>query len=141
MSTNDNTNGEVIQSTPTDPVIEKWYEHKLKEEQETPKRLEDASKALTGIISITLAIFLSVAKSSFENSPGRVVIVALTLWLLSLVAAFLVVFPFRYSFSKGSTEKYIETHQKAVCRKYSLLVVAVALYVVALGLLVAEFLA
>ena len=132
---------EIIESIPTDPVIEKWYEHKLKEEQETTKRLEDAAKALTGIISITLAIFLSVAKSSFENSPGRCVIVALTLWLLSLVAAFMVVFPFRYSFSKGSTEEYIKTHRKAVCRKYVLLVVSAVLFIAALGLLVWEFFA
>ncbi|KKK53079.1 hypothetical protein LCGC14_3098370 [marine sediment metagenome] len=37
-----------------------WYEYKWKEQQETPRRLEDAAKFLSGTISICLAPFFAV---------------------------------------------------------------------------------
>ena len=51
---------QTLQSQPTGPDTEKWHEFLIKEQQETPKRLEEAAKTLTGIISITLALFLSI---------------------------------------------------------------------------------
>jgi hypothetical protein len=131
----------IIQSKPTDPDTEKWHDFLVKEQQETPKRLEDAAKALTGIISITLALFLSVGKSSFENSPGCIIKSALVAWLVSLVVAFVVTFPFAYRFPSGSTGKFREKHKVIVRNKYVLLILSTVLYVAALVLLAWRFFA
>ncbi len=131
--------GQPIQSRPTDPALEKWHEHLQQQQKETPARLEDAAKALTGIISITLAIFLSVGKDSFANSPGLAVQAALVLWLVSLLAAFAVVFPLPYKIKSGNTADFIKKHKSIVNTKYTLLVISVVFFLVALGLLVAKF--
>ena len=125
----------IIQSKPTDPDTEKWHEFLVKEQQETPKRLEDTAKTLTGIISITLALFLSVGKSSFENSPRCIIKSALVLWLISLIVAVIVTFPFVYHFPSGSTGKFQEKHTIIVRNKFILLIISVILYLAALIML------
>jgi cation transport ATPase len=130
---------EAIPSTLTNPALEKWNEHMQQEQKETPKRLEEAAKTLTGIISIALAIFLSVGNNSFENGPGPAVQAALVLWLVSLLAAFAVVFPFPYKYKGGNTQSFKDKHKTIVNIKYTLLVVSSLFFVSALALLTVEF--
>ena len=75
------------------PETKAWRAFMLEQEQKTPERLEDVAKALSGMISVTLAIFLTIGKKEFENNPDNTIAIALIIWLVSLVLSFLVVFP------------------------------------------------
>jgi hypothetical protein len=130
---------ETIQSQPVGPEKEEWYKHMQTTIKETPKRLEEAAKALTGVISITLALFLAIAKDSFEKNPETLVQVAVVLWLVSLLAAFVVIFPKPYGVRKGSTEDYVKAHKRIIRFKYGFLVAAVILFLAALGMLCFRF--
>jgi len=119
---------------------EKWYEHIIKEEQETPKRLENAAKAISGIISITLTLLLS----AFEKESDILTFAHYTsiviLWLLSVIIAFFVIFPFPYRYSKISINSYIKMLKKVVLIKYSLLLISTLLYLTGMILLIVDVL-
>lgn len=132
------THNKPISSTPTDPELQKWYEHQQQEQKETPKRLEEAAKVLVGIISITLAIFLSDAKNIYGATVSCTVQTALALWLLSLIAAFIVVFPLPYRYTRGSIAAFQKSHQRAINLKYTLLITSALLFISTMSLLVWE---
>lgn len=133
------SNNESIQSQPAGPEKEAWHRHMQTVYKETPKRIEEAAKALTGIISITLALFLAIAKDSFEKNPETLVQLAVVLWLLSLVAAFVVVFPKPYGVNLHSAAAYAKAHKRMIFFKYGFLLAAVVLFLIALSLLCYRF--
>jgi hypothetical protein len=129
---------EVIKGKFAAPDKQKWYDFQLREIQDTPKRYEDAAKFLSSMISISLAIFLSVSgKTGFrEIGPFAWVITGLILWMVSLVLSFFVLFPFRYRFAADSIETFQRTHQKIVCVKRFLLILSLVFFFIALLILV-----
>jgi len=127
-----------ISSTPAGPEMEKWYEHQQQEQKDTPKRLEEAAKVLVGIISITLAIFLSDGKNIYVQQAACQVKTALALWLLSLITAFIVVFPLPYRYTRGSIAAFQQSHQRAITLKYTLLIISALLFIATMALLVWE---
>jgi len=133
---------ERVQGEPAPPDTKSWYEHLWKSRQETPARLEEAAKFLSGVISITLTLFLTVGKSSFEDvglrGPAGA---AAILWLLSLVLCLFVIFPFRYRYCGQSVQSIKDMHAKIVRTKYRLLRASVFQFLLALAILVYVFLA
>ena len=130
---------ELVVSKPAGPEKESWYHYRLKEEQETPKRLEDAAKFLASMISVSLSIFLSVSgKSGFPETRG--VTAALVMWILSLILSFFVLFPFRYRFSADSVKSFRGAHRKIVAVKRFLLTLSLVLFALALIALIFIFL-
>lgn len=139
MSKNGRTGGEKperLQGEAAPPDTKSWYEHIWKTQQETPARLEEAAKFLSGVISITLTLFLTVGKDSFENVrlKGRAGL-ATGLWLLSLVLCVLAIFPRRYRYSDIRVDTMKEMHRQTVRYKYAMLVGAVVLFLTALVIL------
>ena len=124
----------------TSPDTKSWYEHVWKTQQETPARLEEAAKFLSGVISITLTLFLTVGKSAFENvRPTGYARTAVALWLLSLVLCILVIFPRKYRYCDTSVESIKEAHRKIVRTKSLLLLGSLLLFLAALTILVWQF--
>jgi hypothetical protein len=132
----------VVKSKAASPDKEIWYRFSLQEQQETPKRLEDAAKFLASMISISLSIFLSVAgKDGLSNLVSSFgVILALIFWIISLLTSFFVLFPFRYKFSTDSVKSFQKTHQKIVKVKRILLTVSLVFFSLALIILGVLFL-
>lgn len=128
---------EVVKSKPVSPEKEKWYGFQLKEEQETPKRLEDAAKFLASMISISLTIFFSVSGHKGGSKIGNFFweYVALTLWIISLITSFFVLFPFRYRFSPQSIKTFIESHKKTIQVKRAFLIISLIFFSLALIIL------
>ena len=127
--------------------IERWHDYHRSVQEETPKRLEEAAKVLTGVIALTFTLLLGndalkgsgggEALTTFKKLStldGTLLAVSTGLWLLSLLLAFLVVFPRRYRYVSRSSEAIRDMHERTVRWKYGLLVAAAALYLVALGL-------
>ena len=123
--------------------IERWRAYHLSAQEEAPKRLEEAAKVLTGVIALTLTLLIdnnslkAAAKveevAAIENvSPLGAI--STGFWLLSLLMAFLVVFPRRYRYVSQSSQDIQRMHERTVGWKYGLLVASVELYLVALGL-------
>jgi hypothetical protein len=132
----------VMKAQPAGPEKESWYMFRLKEEQETPARYEEAAKFLATMISISLTIFLSVSGISGGISPGgaaKGVTVILIIWLVSLFCSFLVLFPFPYKFADASIDTFKDAHKKIVKNKRTLLKLSVGLYFIALFLLAAIY--
>ena len=121
------------------PETKAWREFMLEQEQKTPERLEDVAKALSGMVSVTLAIFLTIGRQEFENSPSVTIAIALIIWLVSLVLSFLVVFPFPYRYNKQSAKTFISAHEKIKRTKYFLLITSTVLYLTALSILSVKF--
>ena len=133
---------ELVKSKPAGPEKESWYRYRLKEEQETPKRLEDAAKFLAFMISVSLTIFLSVSGAAGKGDPGFSPgsAAGLTCWILSLLLSFFVLFPFRYRFSSVSIRTFQQAHQRVVRVKGFLLILSLIFFFVALLLMVYLFL-
>ncbi len=113
-----------------------WHEYVRKSRQEEPKRLEDAAKFLAGMISISLTIFLDLNEKAFEGMESSTVTSVIVIaWLLSLLSAFLVLFPTPYRFAKNSAEDIEKMQRKVVKNKQRLLYVSAALFMFALGML------
>ena len=120
------------------PETKAWRTFMLEQEQKTPERLEDVAKALSGMVSVTLAIFLSIGKPAFDK-PDNAIAISLIIWLASLLLAFLVVFPFPYRYSKQSAKTFINAHKKTKRTKYILLIASTLLYLTALSILSVKF--
>lgn len=127
----------VVKSKAASPDKESWYRFSLQEQQETPKRLEDAAKFLASMISVSLSIFLSVSgKDGLSNSGSSFgVILSLIFWIVSLLMSFFVLFPFRYKFSSDSVKSFQKTHQRIVKVKRILLIVSLIFFALALIIL------
>jgi hypothetical protein len=118
------------------PEEESWHAFRFQSAQETPKRLEEAAKYLSGMISIAFTIFLTRDEKVFQQAEDSgAVSWAAWLWLGSLLLTFLVIFPFPWRQASQSAADIERVHRASVRLKYSLLVAGTALFLVALGLL------
>ena len=121
------------------PETKAWRTFMLEQEQKTPERLEDVAKALSGMVSVTLAIFLTIGKPEFASNTDNTIATALIIWLVSLLLSFLVVFPFPYRYSKQSAKTFIAAHKRTKRTKYMLLITSTLLYLIALSILSVKF--
>lgn len=122
------------------PDTRSWYEYLWKTEQETPNRIEDAAKFLSGIIAVCLTIFLTPGREAFAQYRGAglaAIIAAVVLWTLALLVSFLVVFPQRYRYVGESVQSMKEMNQRVTRRKYRLLIACLALFSAGMILLAA----
>jgi hypothetical protein len=125
-----------LRGRPATPEEEAWLAFRRQAEQETPKRLEEAAKYLSGMISIAFTIFLTRDEAVFrQTETANQVGAACWLWLASLLLTFLVIFPFPWRQSSRSAADIERVHRRSVRLKYGLLVAGAALFLLALGLL------
>lgn len=115
---------------------EAWLAYLQKSKEEEPTRLEAAAKFLSGMISLSLTIFLSTDKLLITHSPEPIVAIMVSLWLISLLLGFSVLYPIDYAVHNQSAEYIQQVHQKAVKRKQILLALSAIFFLLALGLLV-----
>ena len=130
-----------IKARPAGPEAESWHEYRRKNRQEEPQRLEEAAKFLAGMISIALTIFLGMLDEKLlaGQLPAGGIAATLAAWVLSLILAFLVLFPRSYRFAAQSAEDIERMHQRVVRYKYWLLVFSVLLFLFAIIMLSAMF--
>ena len=119
---------------------EAWFEYIRQEELRTPERLEDAAKFLATMIAISLSIFTSVTKAGGIGIVSWPAKIALFAWLLSLLLAFLVLFPFRYRCLSTSVKSINTMHVRIVYIKWFLLILSALLFFAALCILVVQLL-
>lgn len=120
---------------------EAWHTFQREQRQKAPERMEDAAKFLAGMISISLTIFLKLDENLFKYNLGEwPVIVALLLWLVALVAAFIVLFPVPFRYHKSSAEDIERMHGEVTRYKYRWLLISVVAYGLALGVVAGIFL-
>ena len=115
---------------------EEWLEYIGQVDRKTPERLEDAAKFLATMIAISLSIFTAVTKAGgvlVFNWPARI---ALFAWLVSLLLAFLVLFPFRYRCISTSVKSIKTMHERIIRIKWVLLILSSFLFFAALCILV-----
>ena len=125
-----------LRGRPATPGEEAWQAFRLESEQETPKRLEEAAKFLSGMISIAFTIFLTRNEKVFQQAEcSGLVSLATWLWLGSLMITFLVIFPFRWQQASPSADHIAQVFRASVRLKYRLLVTGMLLFLAALGLL------
>jgi len=134
MSTSPDTASSALSSSPTSEEAKSWHTYRRTNEQETPKRLEEAAKFLTGLASIALTLFLQ-PKEQLLTQGGMVAKVAVAFWLLSLLPAFWVIFPRRYRYAEVSAEAITQLHRRVVLWKYGALVASAGLFWLGLALL------
>lgn len=114
---------------------EYWQKYLKDNQAKEPERLEDAAKFLSGMISISLTIFLKINDEGLDSMPRWVMISTVVLWLLALAGAFFVFFPFRYSVQEAAPQSIKDFHRKMVRRKRALLLGSTVCFFFALGLL------
>jgi hypothetical protein len=125
-----------VESTKPPEDAEEWLEYVRREERGTLDRLEDAAKFLATMISVSLTIFASVTKAGNVMVLQGIARIALVAWLLSLLLAFLVLFPFRYRFISFSVKSIKAKYRKIVHLKWGLLISSTLLFLAALTILV-----
>jgi hypothetical protein len=125
-----------LPSRPASPEAQAWHAHLRKVREEEPQRLEEAAKFLAGMISISLSLLLDINETGLAGKdylPG--IATGITLWLLSLLSAFLVLFPWGYRFVEGSAESIAQMHRRVVRVKRGFLIASTLLFTTALALL------
>jgi hypothetical protein len=99
-------------------------------------RLEEAAKFLATIAGLSLTVFITGVQagraSSPQDLPARIAVV---LWLVSLVVAILVVFPWHYRYHSQSVQSIKAMHRRVVRFKDLLLYLSALLYLAGLVLL------
>lgn len=126
----------VVKSKEPPKDAEEWIDYIREEERKTPERLEDSAKFLATMIAISLSIFTAITKASGVvaiNWPARIALLAC---LLSLIFAFLVLFPFRYRCLSTSVKSIKSMHTRIVRIKWVLLILSAFLFFAALCILV-----
>lgn len=120
-----------------DPDTKSWYEYQWKQQQQTPQRLEEAAKFLSGTISICLALFLALGKSQIENlkTNSAALIIAISFLLTSLLICLLVLFPWRYRFAGDSIQDFKRAHNRIVMFKRILLTAGLLLFLLSLSIM------
>ena len=132
----------VIPAKKTSEADQSWIKHQREVQQKTPERIEDAAKFLSGMISISLTIFLKLNPDGFKAVAGSGLLnTAVILWIVSLFCTFLVLFPAPYRYNDSSSASIRQMHQKVVWYKYWLLGLGALFFVGALGLLVGMYVA
>jgi hypothetical protein len=112
-----------------------WVEHQRKENQDTPRRLEDIAKFLSGLFSISLIIILSPYSEVLKaNKTSRWLQLGVGCWLVSLLFTLAVVFPFRYRYISNSEISIREMHNKIVRIKFFCLLSGTLLYLAGISL-------
>ncbi len=142
METPENNPTPPIRGRFATPEEEAWHAFRRQSEQETPKRLEEAAKYLSGIISIVFTILTTRDPAVFQrNASSAAVTAASALLLLALVATLFVVFPLRWRQATSSAADIERVHRASVRLKYGLLQAGAALFMLALGILAWVFVA
>ncbi|MFN0013197.1 MAG: hypothetical protein ACKVU2_01500 [Saprospiraceae bacterium] len=141
MNDSENTNPPApLQGRFATPDEEAWHDFRRQSEQETPKRLEEAAKYLSGLISVVFAIFAARNQSVFQQIESKgMVTTALLLLLLALAATLFIIFPLRWRQVSQSAADIERVHRAGVRFKYRMLVLGVLLFLVAMGLLAVVF--
>lgn len=115
---------------------EAWHTFRRQSEQETPRRLEEAAKYLSGIISIVFTILSTRDPEVFQRQSDSAAVTAAGIFLLlALVSTLFVIFPLRWSQVSQSAGDIERAHRASVQYKYRLLLAGAALFFVALGVL------
>ncbi len=131
----------IIKSKKASPETRSWREYILREQQETPSRLEDAAKFLAAMISISLSMFLAIGKTTFSDCANNAAVKwSISLWMLSLIAAFLVLFPWPRAYASVSADSIKKMHKRMARQKYALLIASSVLFLAALFILACLFL-
>lgn len=128
MKNQDHQSPTVIKATKATPEEKAWLAYQQKVEEETPKRLEEVAKFLSGIFSIVLTIFLIGDKELIQGLDQTTTKYISGAWLLSLLMVLLVLFPRGYRLNKDSAESIQKSHRKAVNWKYACLIIATGLF-------------
>jgi len=127
---------QITQSKKASPETQSWHEHMWRETQQTPNRLEDAAKFLATMISVSLSLFLALGKTTLADSATSITAkVSIGLWVLSLIGAFLVLFPRHYPSSRVSVELMKKAHKRITRYKYWLLAASSVLFLAALSIM------
>lgn len=126
---------EHLPTRPPTPDESGWQNWRRSDEQETPKRLEEAAKFCAGLYGITYAILLGHDSDALKHAHEYALKMVAGLWLVSLLAAFVVVFPMPYAFRADSAASIAAMHGRVVRFKYRLLGLSAGLYLLALGIL------
>jgi hypothetical protein len=117
-----------------------WQNYLRDNKAKEPERLEDAAKFLSGMISISLTIFLKINDTAFAVlSESWYAILVVVLWLVALAGSFFVLFPFRYPVSEAVPNSIREFHEKMVRRKRHLLLMSTVCFFLVLGILGMSF--
>lgn len=113
-----------------------WHDFALQTIQKTPERQENAAKFLTGMISISLTIYLrlspKIAKSANETRLDYMEFMVLLSWLAALILSFFVFYPFRYSYIAFSSKSIKTMHRRVIKRKQFYLIASSVLFIMSL---------
>ncbi len=132
----------IIAAKKASEADQSWIKHQREVQQKTPERIEDAAKFLSGMISISLTIFLKLNPDGFKEMAGSGLLnTAVLLWIASLVFTFLVLFPAPYRYHDSSSASIRRMHKKVVRYKYGMLAAGASLFSAALGMLVGLYVA
>jgi hypothetical protein len=127
---------QIIAAQKTSEADQAWIRHQREVLQKTPERVEDSAKFLSGMISISLTIFLNLEPKAFEGLAGAAPLkIVAGLWLLSLLCTFAVLFPAPYRYHDASADSIQAMHRRVARYKYRLLGLGALLFVAALGVL------
>ncbi|MEZ4941623.1 MAG: hypothetical protein R3D58_12160 [Saprospiraceae bacterium] len=124
-----------LPTRPPTPEEEAWHVWRRADEQDTPKRLEEAAKFCTGLYGITYAILLGSDANALRYANENTLKLVAGLWLVSLVAAFVVIFPLPWVYRSDSAASIAAMHRRVVRFKYRALLLSAGLYLFALGVL------
>lgn len=116
-----------------------WITFYADEQLNTPTRLEEIAKYLTGIIAISLTIFIDKRPVNLEPWTGLSLTIASVIWISSALMSFIVLFPWRYRYNAESYESIHYMHLRVVRTKWWFLIVSVVLYLLALGFSIFAF--
>jgi len=107
----------IVTSTPATKEAEEWHAFGLKIKQESPNRLEDAAKFLSGLIAVCFTIFLNGSPSFIKDL--HIVLQAITafLWFITLFGVVMVLYPRKYDYHKSSAESIEKMHGQVVKHK------------------------
>lgn len=126
----------IIQARKADTEAKAWHEFQTQTIQKTPERLEGAAKFLSGMISISLTVYLKLSPGLVRIDEDKYLNLAIIIsWLLSLTISFFVLFPFRYRYTQKSSKSIQETHARTIKIKLRFLLASVLLFLTALVLL------
>jgi Ca2+/Na+ antiporter len=130
----ENNNSDILQAQPAPPEAAHWLAYLRQQREQTPQRLEEAAKFLSGMVSISFTIVAANIATQLAAHQGLSIAMLLT-WLLSLFFAFWVIFPKQYKVVSNAADSIKAMHQQSVSNKYKLLAISVVLFFIALSLL------
>ena len=122
------------QSGPPGDTDQEWLEHARSEQRKAPERIENTAKYLAGIIGISLTIFLNKQPEQLASWTKTLHTLAAVLWMAAAVSSFFVLYPWRYRYNPDSPSDIQRALAKVIRVKRVILIIAIILYLVALGL-------